>query len=138
MNKIKELSKKTKIILVAVLVLIVSVGTFVVLNISFSGNKINTFYNVDLKNHETEEVKIYNVDMKEENGITSYEANIQATKEVNVKYIKITIKDGENKDIVTLIGYVGSTLKEKEIKEIKASTDADLKNMKSITYEVIK
>ena len=137
MNKLKELSKKTKIILVAVLVLIVSVGTFVVLNISFSGNKINTFYNVDLKNHETEEVKIYNVDMKED-GITSYEANIQATKEVNVKYIKITIKDGENKDIVTLIGYVGSTLKEKEIKEIKASTDDDLKNMKSITYEVIK
>ncbi len=97
----------------------------------------NTFYGAELKDTTINNVKISDIVIKEENGITEYQANVKAMEDSNIKYIKIIFKDTDNKDIVALVGYVGTTLKKEESKSIEASTDADLSQVKSIEYEII-
>lgn len=79
-------------------------------------------------------VKISDITFESKDGVSTYEANV--TGEEFVNYIEITLKS-EDKDIVTLIGYVGNTLTSEGIK-INASTDADISNITSVEYKVIK
>ena len=136
MNKIKfNINTKIKVIMILVFGIIAGLG--VMFSITFSVNN-NSFYGVELKDTTINNVKISDIKIKEENGITKYQANVKAIEEGNIKYIKILFKDSENKDIVTLVGYIGTTLKKDENKTIDASTDADLSQVKSVEYEVIK
>lgn len=138
MNRIKDTEFKYKIASIIVIIFLLAIGATIVLNFTFSANKVNTFYEVDLVDANVEGIKIYNVDMKQEDGITRYDATIKATEDITIKYINIIIKDENNDEIVRLLGYVGTNLKKNEIKEIEASTDADLENAYIIEYEVVK
>ncbi|MCH5167610.1 MAG: hypothetical protein J1F35_06970 [Erysipelotrichales bacterium] len=135
MNKIKNINKKAFGILA--LIIIVAIGSIIVFNVTFSAGGVNTFYDVELKDTTVGDVTITDVEMNAENGITKYTATVKASANTEVKYINIKVLDKDNKELVTLIGYVGSTLSKNETKEIEASTDADLDNINSIEYEVI-
>ncbi len=135
-NKIKELSFKQRVISITTIAFVLIAISSIILGITFSANKVNIFKGIELNDVNIGNINISSINIQEENGITKYEAKILATEDTSIKYIKIIMKDEENKEIVSLIGYVGSTISNKESKEIEASTDADLSKIKSIEYEI--
>lgn len=140
MNKIKNFFKnldtKKRTIVIIALVCFIALSTTLVFKFTFSISN-QTFYGVELKDANIGNVKLSNISMKEENGITKYEANIKASEDTSIKYVRIIIKDESNNEIVTLIGYVGSSISKNSDRTIEASTDADLSKIKSIEYEII-
>ena len=75
-----------------------------------------------------------------ENGLTTYTVDVSNTleEEYNLKNINIIFKDKNNKEIVTLIGYVGENLKVTDKKILEASVDKELKDIEAIQYIVNK
>ena len=55
-----------------------------------------------------------------------------------LKNVSITFKDTSGKEIITLLGYVGETIKSEEIKYLDTSVDMELTNIGSITYTINK
>lgn len=56
--------------------------------------------------------------------------------EINIEKVKIIMKDKDEKEIVTLLGYIGNPMKAKETRTITTSTRADLSRVKSKTIEI--
>lgn len=138
MNKLKRLSKKGKIISGIVLTFLIVIGISLILNFSFSAGDVNIFHEYELEDVVKDNIKITDINITEgEDGVTTYTGTVKATSDTTVKYIRITIKDEKEEEIVTLIGYVGVDMKKNDERKIKASTDADLSKIKSIDYEVI-
>ena len=137
MDRIKNMTLKQKIISAIVLVFLLAVGTTLVLNFTLSSDDVNTFYGIKLEDETLDNLELTNIKITEEEGITSYEATVKAESEIDVNYIEIKIKDEKEEEILTLIGYVGASMKKNDERKIRASTDADLKNIKSIDYKVI-
>lgn len=75
-----------------------------------------------------------------ENGLTTYTVDVSNTleEEYNLKNINIIFKDKNNKEIVTLIGYIGENLKISDKKILEASVDKELKDIDKIQYIVNK
>lgn len=75
-----------------------------------------------------------------EDGLTTYTVDVSNTleEEYFLKNINIIFKDKNNKEIVTLIGYVGETLKVTDKKVLEASVDKELKDIETIQYIVNK
>lgn len=136
MNKIKNIFYNSKIMVIMLIVLALGTTAGIIFTMTFSTNN-NTFYGISLNDVTVDGVNISDIEIKEENGITKYEANIKPLEERNINYIKIIFNDKDNANIVTLIGYVGTNLKSQEKKIINASTDADLSQAKSIKYEIV-
>lgn len=134
---IKEKNNKKRIISIAIVSVFIVVLVSLIVNFTFSIDTANEFYGVSLKDTEVANITISNVNIKEENGITKYEATISAKEEKNINYIKIIFKDEDNNEIISLIGYVGYSLTAHKEKKIEASTDADLSKVKSIEYEIV-
>lgn len=137
MNRIKKLSNRQKILCIVALVFFISSIGIITLNFSFSSNGNNYFHSYKIEDKEVDNVVIKDITVNEENGITKYEATIEATDNKTMNYIKIIIKDQDNKEIVSLIGYVGSSLSKGETRKIESSTDADISNIHSIEYEIV-
>lgn len=137
MTRIKNLSNRQKILCIVALVFFISSIGIITINFSFSSTPNNYFNSYGIENKEIDEVVIKNIKINEENEITRYEATIEANENRTINYIKIIIKDQENKEIVSLIGYVGSSLSKGETKKIEASTDADISQIHSIEYEIV-
>lgn len=137
-NRMKDLNLKYKTIVIGSIAFVVISLLMILLKTTFSSNTPQVFNGYKLKNSNVDNVVISSISIKEENNITKYEAEIMTNEDMNVSYINIIFKDGDNKEIVRLVGYVGTNLKKDEKKHIEASTDADLSKIKSIEYEVIK
>ncbi len=137
METIKGMDKKMRIMGIGVIAFILILTFTLVLNYTFSIETPNTFYGVKLNNAVVKSITLSNINMVEENGITKYEAKISTKEEKKINYIRIVFKDEDNKEIVSLIGYVGSSIKSGEERKIEASTDADLSKVKTIEYEIV-
>lgn len=138
LNRIKELNFKQKAIGIGVFAFVLISLSTILFKVTFSTNTLNVFYGYELKNVEIDNVIISSINIKEEDSLMKYEAEINAKDDINISYINIIFKDDQNNEIVKLLGYVGSTLKSGEKKHIEASTDADLSKVKTVEYEVIK
>ena len=110
MNKLKNLKINKKVFGILSLIILVAIGSIVAFNFTFSSGKVNTFYDVELKDTNVGNLIISDIDMNLENGITKYTATVKADANTEVKYIKIKVLDKDEKEIVNLIGYIGSTL----------------------------
>lgn len=125
-----QLSKLTiKQISIITLCFVVLIGGIYFIQSTFSSPT-----SIITKSIVIDNIKISDITFESKDGVSTYEANV--TGEEFVNYIEITLKS-EDKDIVTLIGYVGNTLTSEGIK-INASTDADTSNITSVEYKVIK
>lgn len=136
-NRIKELNSKKQILLIVNMVFILIVVSTLIYGFTFSLNSVNTFNGIKLNDVVIDDIKLSDIDIVESDGITKYVANISTKKEQNVNYVRILFKDENNKTIVSLIGYVGTSLTTKDTREINASTDADLTKTKAIEYEIV-
>lgn len=136
-NRIKELNSKKQILLIVNMVFILVVVSTLIYGFSFSLNSVNTFNGIKLNDVVIDDIKLSDIDIVESDGITKYVANISTKKEQNINYVRILFKDENNKTIVSLIGYVGTSLTTKDTREINASTDADLTKTKAIEYEIV-
>ena len=136
-NRIKELNSKKQILLIVNMVFILIVVSTLIYGFTFSLNSVNTFNGIKLNDVVIDDIKLSDIDIVESDGITKYVANISTKKEQNINYVRILFKDENNKTIVSLIGYVGSSLTTKDTREINASTDADLTKTKAIEYEIV-
>ena len=136
-NRIKELNSKKQILLIVNMVFILIVVSTLIYGFTFSLNSVNTFNGIKLNDVVIDDIKLSGIDIVESDGITKYVANISTKKEQNINYVRILFKDENNKTIVSLIGYVGTSLTTKDTREINASTDADLTKTKAIEYEIV-
>lgn len=136
-NRIKELNSKKQILLIVNMVFILIVVSTLIYGFTFSLNSVNTFNGIKLNDVVIDDIKLSDIDIVESDGITKYVANISTKKEQNINYVRILFKDENNKTIVSLIGYVGTSLTTKDTREINASTDADLTKTKAIEYEIV-
>ena len=136
-NRIKELNSKKQLLLIVNMVFILIVVSTLIYGFTFSLNSVNTFNGIKLNDVVIDDIKLSGIDIVESDGITKYVANISTKKEQNINYVRILFKDENNKTIVSLIGYVGTSLTTKDTREINASTDADLTKTKAIEYEIV-
>lgn len=136
-NRIKELNSKKQILLIVNMVFILIVVSTLIYGFTFSLNSVNTFNGIKLNDVVIDDIKLSDIDIVESDGITKYVADISTKKEQNINYVRILFKDENNKTIVSLIGYVGTSLTTKDTREINASTDADLTKTKAIEYEIV-
>ena len=117
---------------------ILVIGITLTLSYTFSSNDVQVFNNLELNDQEIEKISLNDISIESESGVYTYKATLKANEDVELKYVRIIMKDSDNKEIVTWIGYVGNTLSKNEEKILEASTDADISTLNYIEYEVVK
>lgn len=130
MNKIK---KKILIISISLLFLFIIIGILI-----YHFNKPNIFNGVKLYDKKFESLKIDDIEIKEEDSEYKFKANIKSYKDNYIKYIKIIIKDKNDKEIVSLIGYVNKNMKKDETATIRSNTNIDITKIDKIEYEIVR
>lgn len=135
-EKIKGMDKKK--IIIGLSSFVILLGVIVTFGVTFSNNDVQVFNDVELSDVVVEDIELSTIEIKEENGTYTYKAKLKANKEISLRYVEIMIKDSNNEEIVTLIGYVGNTLEKNQEFNVEASTDADISNLKSIDYKIVK
>ena len=93
-----------------------------------------------IKEQTVEGLKIGSVDLNVIDGISSFKATVTNTTEKNivVEQVDVIIKGKDGKELITLPGYIGGTIKPNESKDIVSTTDMDLSKADSISYKVNK
>lgn len=99
----------------------------------------NTNPNV-VKKQEIEGLLFDNIILKTNNNMSYFTANVTNTtdEKVNVKYIKITVYDNENKELFSFNNYIGDYIESKSTLKLSSNIEGDLTTIYSVKYEVIK
>ena len=71
------------------------------------------------------------------NNYTVYVTNTKET-DYNLTTIEVKLFDKDNNIIATMSGYVGDTIKPKEVKTLSVTTDKDLTEATDVEYEIKK
>lgn len=99
----------------------------------------NTNTNV-VKKQEIEGLLFDNIILKTNNNMSYFTANVTNTtdEKINVKYIKITVYDNENKELFSFNNYIGDYIESKSTLKLSSNIEGDLTTIYSVKYEVIK
>ena len=99
----------------------------------------NTNPNV-VKKQEIEGLLFDNIILKTNNNMSYFTANVTNTtdEKINVKYIKITVYDNENKELFSFNNYIGDYIESKSTLKLSFNIEGDLTTIYSVKYEVIK
>ena len=99
----------------------------------------NTNPNV-VKKQEIEGLLFDNIILKTNNNMSYFTANVTNTtdEKINVKYIKITVYDNENKELFSFNNYIGDYIESKSTLKLSSDIEGDLTTIYSVKYEVIK
>lgn len=99
----------------------------------------NTNPNV-VKKQEIEGLLFDNIILKTNNNMSYFTANVTNTtdEKINVKYIKITVYDNENKELFSFNNYIGDYIESKSTLKLSSNIEGDLTTIYSAKYEVIK
>lgn len=99
----------------------------------------NTNPNV-VKKQEIEGLLFDNIILKTNNNMSYFTANVTNTtdEKINVKYIKITVYDNENKELFSFNNYIGDYIESKSTLKLSSNIEGDLTTIYSVKYEVIK
>ena len=81
-----------------------------------------------------------NIILKTNNNMSYFTANVTNTtdEKINVKYIKITVYDNENKELFSFNNYIGDYIESKSTLKLSSNIEGDLTTIYSVKYEVIK
>lgn len=81
-----------------------------------------------------------NTSLVYENGTSTLETTVTNTSNTDqtIREFHIIVKDENDKEIVTLIGFIGNTIKAGEVRSISSNCHDDLTNANSIEYKIIK
>ena len=93
-----------------------------------------------LSNQTVEGLTFENASLIYENGVTTYTVEVvnDLEEDYNLNNINIIFKDGDGKEIVSLLGYIGDKLSVGESKQIDTSIDQEISNIISIEYKINK
>lgn len=99
----------------------------------------NTNPNV-VKKQEIEGLLFDNIILKTNNNMSYFTANVTNTtdEKINVKYIKITVYDNENKELFSFNNYIGDYIESKSTLKLSSNIEGDLTTIYSVKYEVIR
>lgn len=99
----------------------------------------NTNPNV-VKKQEIEGLLFDNIILKTNNNMSYFTANVTNTtdEKINVKYIKITVYNNENKELFSFNNYIGDYIESKSTLKLSSNIEGDLTTIYSVKYEVIK
>lgn len=99
----------------------------------------NTNPNV-VKKQEIEGLLFDNIILKTNNNMSYFTANVTNTtdEKINVKYIKITVYDNENKELFSFNNYIGDYIESKSTLKLSSNIEGNLTTIYSVKYEVIK
>lgn len=99
----------------------------------------NTNPNV-VKKQEIEGLLFDNIILKTNNNMSYFTANVTNTtdEKINVKYIKITVYDNENKELFSFNNYIGDYIESKSTLKLSSNIEGDLTTIYSVKYEGIK
>lgn len=81
---------------------------------------------------EINDIKISDTSVIYSSGITTVKFNLSSLNNIYIKQVKLIFKNFAGTEMVTLIGYIDSEIKEK--KEIVITSDIDLTNAYDIEY----
>ena len=123
--------KKNKII-VGVVILVLALTAFGIYSLFGMGDPKLDDVSI------TDNITISDIHILTEEGVTTYTGTLTVKESETINGVKINILDENKEVIVTLIGYVGRNVLPDSSISVKASTDEDISNMHSITYELIK
>lgn len=134
-EKVKKLSQKEKIIISISAVLVI--GALILIGVGMSYSDPESGY---LSNQTVEGLTFEKANLVYENGVSTYTVEVvnDLEEEYNLKNIDIIFKDGEGHEIVSLLGYIGDTIKAGETRLIDASIDQEITNITSIEYKINK
>lgn len=99
----------------------------------------NTNPNV-VKKQEIEGLLFDNIILKTNNNMSYFTANVTNTtdEKINVKYIKITVYNNENKELFSFNNYIGDYIESKSTLKLSSNIEGDLTTIYSVKYEVIR
>lgn len=122
---------KNKRLITCIGIIVLVIISSVICIMSFGKGKLT-------KDVKLDGIKISEIEIKSNDGVSTYKGEIKATKDIDLNYVDIKLLDKDKKEIVTLIGYVGKKLNKGETYKIEANTDADIKNAERIDYTIHK
>lgn len=101
--------------------------------------KANTNENV-IKDQTVDIFSFKNTNLIYDSGTSTLTTEVTNTSnsDADLQEFKIHVSDKEGKEIITLTGFVGGTIKAGETKNIVSSYGDDLSNAEKVTYEIVK
>lgn len=93
-----------------------------------------------IKEQEVEGIVFDNVNLKTNSSMSFFTANVTNTNSVKVelKYIKVTAFDDNNKVLFTFSSYIGDYIDINQTLKLSSNIEGDLTKVKSIKYEIVK
>jgi len=127
---IDAIKSNKRIAILALLIMVVGLSVAIVLiRVTRSASK----FEIDGGNIILEKVNVY----KDDNNMYFFTANLSVKDEtLNIKSLKMKLKDSKGAEMVTLTGYVNQEVSKGEIVEITASTDMKIDTYKNIDFTV--
>lgn len=134
-NELNKITRNQKIVGILTIFLFLGVIGFQMIKGSFATADENY-----LKSQTVENLEFGEAVLDYENGLSTYTVEVKNTldDDYTLKTINIIFKDSEGKEIENLLGYIGDTLKGKEVKILEASVDKEITNISSIEYVINK
>lgn len=131
------LKEKKRIVLIASFALVAIIASVFIM-MSFTRSNPSSGIIALEEEVTVDGLKFKDIDVKFENGLTTYTATVENTGEAyTLKYVQIEIYKDE--DVIgTLIGYVGEEIGTNKTKKITSSIDKNIEDATDIKYTIIK
>ena len=133
--------KKSKIIIIIFIIVVVVLGGYFIVRSMTSNNEdkvqTNTNENV-IKDQEVGGFQFTNTSLTYENGkskLTIHVKNI-TDQDIVLQSFDIIVKDKNGKEMTTLLGYIGDTIKAGETRVITSEENMNLMEAESINYVI--
>lgn len=130
-----KLNKKNKMMMKTLLIIIVF--SIILIGIGSSYSKVEGAY---LNDQTVSGLLFSDASLEYNEGLSTYIVNVSNTLEsdYSLKNINIIFKDKNDKEIISLVGYIGDNLKISDQKILQASVDKEITNIEKIEYIVNK
>lgn len=128
------MNKTTKIILVTISIIMILVAIGIIVSKSVPPTSSAGSINVDFSDKTVDSLRFTNANLVG-NQFTVLVQNTTSA-EYNLKSITVKFLDQDNNEIKSIDAYIGSNFNANEIRNLDVKTDADLSNLRSVTYIV--
>ncbi len=135
------MAKKSKIIMIGLIVILVVIGGYFIVRSVTSNNEdkiqSNTNENV-IKDQEVGGFQFTNTSLTYENGKSKLTIRVKniTDQDIVLQSFDIIVKDKNGKEMTTLLGYIGDTIKVGETRVITSEENMNLMEAESINYVI--
>ena len=135
------MAKKSKIIIIGLIVVLIVIGGYFIVRSVTSNNEdkiqSNTNENV-IKDQEVGGFQFTNTSLTYENGKSKLTIRVKniTDQDIVLQSFDIIVKDKNGKEMTTLLGYIGDTIKAGETRVITSEENMNLMEAESINYVI--